>query len=71
MKAYQDHPIANIFPLLEPDKLAKCADRKQALQMLEEIYNFRAKVKLPLVHLAKEAMNSRNRAVTYNTRVGA
>jgi hypothetical protein len=43
-----------------PRMVTKCADRLQALDMLDEIYNFRAKIKLPLAHLAKEAMRDRN-----------
>lgn len=46
--------------LNNPMMLNKCADRMQALEMLEEIYNFRSQVKLPLAHLAKEAMRARN-----------
>lgn len=50
-----------------PRMLTKCADRLQALEMLEEIYNFRSQIKLPLAHLAKEAMRARN-VVTTNAK---
>ena len=46
--------------LNNPRMVTKCADRGQALLLLEEIYNFRAGVKLPLAHLAKEATRTRS-----------
>lgn len=46
--------------LNNPMMVKKCADRLQALSMLEDVYNFRSQTKLPLAHLAKEAMRERN-----------
>lgn len=43
-----------------PLSLAKCNNREQMLQQIEEVYNFRSRVKVPLSFLAKEKMAERN-----------
>ena len=43
-----------------PTGIVRCADRNQALEALEETYNFRAREKTPLAFLAKEAARKRN-----------
>lgn len=42
-----------------PTGIVRCADRNQALEALEETYNFRAREKTPLAFLAKEVMRKR------------
>ena len=49
-----------------PTGIVRCADKNQALEALEEVYNFRAREKTPLAFLAKEA--ARKRGVTGNPR---
>jgi hypothetical protein len=42
-----------------PLSLVKCNNRQQMLDQIEELYNFRARDKVPLAFLAKEMMTSR------------
>ena len=42
-----------------PLTLAKCNNREQMLQQIEEVYNFRSREKVPLAFLAKEKMKER------------
>ena len=43
-----------------PSGIVRCADKNQALEALEEVYNFRAREKTPLAFLAKDAARKRN-----------
>lgn len=54
-----------------PSGIARCADRYQALEAIEETYNFRAREKTPLVFLAKETMRKRQKAGNTNRSHGA
>jgi hypothetical protein len=42
-----------------PTGIVRCADKNQALEALEEVYNFRAREKTPLGFLAKDAARKR------------
>jgi len=42
-----------------PTGIVRCADRSQALESLEEVYNFRAREKTPLAFMAKDAARKR------------
>jgi hypothetical protein len=42
-----------------PTGIVRCADKSQALEALEEVYNFRAREKTPLAFLAKDAARKR------------
>jgi hypothetical protein len=42
-----------------PTGIVRCADKNQALEALEEVYNFRAREKTPLAFLAKDAARKR------------
>lgn len=44
-----------------PRMFTKCPTRNHAIQLIDEIYNFRSRTKVDLVHLAKEAMTKRNK----------
>jgi hypothetical protein len=45
---------------VNPLSVAKCNNRDQMLQQLDEVYNFRSREKVPLAFLAKEKMKERS-----------
>jgi len=46
-----------------PRSLIKCVSRDQMLELLEEIYNFRSRIKVPIAHQAKESARMRSATV--------
>jgi hypothetical protein len=52
--------------LANPKAFVKCASRDQALELIEEVYNFRAREKVNLRFMARESMRMRNLAENPN-----
>lgn len=48
--------------LVNPKAFVNCASREQALELIDDVYNFRAREKTNLSFLAKEAMRKRCKA---------